>query len=417
MSSEMAPALKEETPKEKPIRLKTSQGFTNFLRTTLGTFLRLSYNIKGENLEVVNDLAPPYILLPNHQMFWDPFILNYFIKYPVYYVTSDMQFRSKILSALLSLVGAIPKSKFISDFETIRLIMQVKKKNGVIGVYPEGRRSWDGHTLKLVYSTAKLVKLLKVPVVVPLMRGGFLSLPRWSSRRRKGEVTISFSIGLTPEEISALSVEEIYQKLTDLLSYDEYDFQKKAMIPFLNKKRAEYLELALFVCPHCKALSSLESRGAVLTCSACNYSVHYNQYGFFEGVAGPAYFQTLREWNLWQLDYFKKLLEKRTEEKSEEPILIDKRIWIKLGFRKRPLKKYHFGNMILYYDRIEFHTLKGKTLVFPMDKIDGENVQTKERLEFYCEGKLYHFRPLNKRVSGYKYSNAISILQGHGPVQ
>ena len=418
MSSEAVSDLHtpEGAGKRNPLK-RQSRRFNSFLRATLGRFLILSYNVKAENLDIIKNLEPPYILLPNHQMFWDPFILGIFVPHPVYYVTSDMQFRNKFLSLLLGLVGSIPKSKAVSDFETIRLIMDVKKMKGVIGVYPEGRRNWDGHTLDLFYPTAKLVKLLKIPVIIPLMRGGSLSLPRWSYGRRKGEVSLSFSIGLTPEEITELSVDEIHAKLTELLNYDEYEYQSRAMIPFRRKNRAEYLELALFVCPQCRSISTLVSNGARFSCNTCSFSVRYSEYGFFESEPGLQTFKTIREWNLWQLDYLQTLLDKKKEEASEEPIITEKRIWLKKGFRRQPLKKYHLGNMILYYNRIEFHPLRNKKLVFPLSEIEGENVQNGEIFEFYSGGKLYHFKALSKRVSGYKWGNAVSILKGNGPVK
>ena len=46
---------------------------------------------------------------------------------------------------------------------------------GVIGVFPEGKRNWDGRTDQLLFATAKLVEHLKVPVVTALLQGAHLS--------------------------------------------------------------------------------------------------------------------------------------------------------------------------------------------------------------------------------------------------
>ena len=73
---------------------------------------------------------------------------------------------------LLKLVGTIPKAKVIPDIETVNDIVQVvRRQKGIIGLFPEGAQSWNGSTLPLVPSTAKLLKLLKVPVVQVLIRG------------------------------------------------------------------------------------------------------------------------------------------------------------------------------------------------------------------------------------------------------
>jgi len=341
--------------------------FLSFLRGTLGVYLRSAYNVQVENLEVLEELTPPYVILPNHQMLWDPFILNTIIKDPIFFVTSDLQFRNKLVAFLLRFVGAIPKSKFISDFETIRLIMDVKKQKGIIGIYPEGRRSWDGHTTRIVYSTAKLIKLLKLPVVVPVEKGGFFSLPRWSKNRRRGTLIFSFRLGFSAEEGANLSADEIYERLTMMLAYDETDYQKREMIVFDHPKRAEFLELALFICPVCKSIASLRSKGAEFRCTVCNHAVEYTRYGFFEGKGTrKPEFESIRAWNLWQLDYFSSLLLEKQTAGSAEPIMSDRRIWLKVGYRKKPLRKLRLGNMVLYQDRIEFNTMKGDVLTFPI---------------------------------------------------
>src|SRR5690606_25497073 len=88
--------------------------------------------------------------------------------------------------------GAIPKMKFTNDTRTIRSILQAKKSNRVIGLFPEGNRNWDGVTEPLTYATAKLIKSLNIPVVIATIAGGYLSHPRWGESHRKGQISISF---------------------------------------------------------------------------------------------------------------------------------------------------------------------------------------------------------------------------------
>ncbi len=415
MGSEAVSISEQSRNRRNRSTIKAYPHFLSFLRGTLGFSLLKAYNVRTENMDLLERIPPPYVLLPNHQMTWDPFILNTLIKDPVFFVTSDIQFRNKFVAFLLKFVGAIPKSKFISDFETIRLIMAAKKQNGIIGIFPEGRRTWDGHTNKLIYSTAKLVKLLKLPVIVPILKGGYLSLPRWSKYRRRGSMIFSFKQGLSVEEVTSMTTDQVFNRLEELIEWDETEYQRKEMIVFDHPKRAQFLELALFVCPSCKSIASLKSKGTELQCSVCNHSVTYNKYGFIEEKGERRIgLDSVRAWNLWQMEYFSSLLLEKKTAKSSEPIMSDKRIWLNVGYRARPLKKFRFGNMVLYYDRIEFRTMKGDILTFPIDEIEGTNVQIKEKVEFYYDNILYHCNFLSRRVSGYKWMNAISILQGNG---
>ena len=235
--------------------------------------------------------------------FWDPFFAGIFIPDPVHYVTSDANFRSKILRFLLGLVGSIPKTKLMSDYETIRHIMRIRDKKGVIGIFPEGRRTWDGHTLDLLYATAKLIKLLKIPVVVPIFKGAYISLPRWTKRPRRGSIAISYTLLFTAKELSSLGLDEISGRLGKALEYDEYEWQRTAMITFKGRRKAEYLELTLYACPECGGIATLRSKKDVFSCTSCGYSVRYNEYGFFEKISGQLRFQTVREWNIWQIEH------------------------------------------------------------------------------------------------------------------
>lgn len=398
--------------KSKPFRVRrVSRYFNTFLKFTLGRFLVSLYRVRAVHLEVVRSQTAPYVLLPNHFTTWDPFILGYFIPAPVYNVTSDVQFRSTIMRMLLGLVGSIPKSKVIPDLATVKHILAIKSRNGIIGVYPEGRRSWDGHTSQILFSTAKLIKLLKVPVVSPIFKGAYLSLPRWSRRRRIGKITIDFKQALSPEEIRTMSVEAIYGRIVESTAYDEYEFQREQAIPFRGYRLAEHLELTLFVCPSCERIGTMKSAANLFFCTSCRSMVRMNELGFFEAGRGELRFQTVREWNLWQLAWLKASFSAKLAAGEERPLLVDENLLLLSGFRARPLKRLYFGDMRLFADRIEFKPLVRGSVLFPLSEIEGVNVQIRERLEFYHRNVLYRFHAGRRIVSAYKWMVAIQILQ------
>ncbi|EOD00730.1 lysophospholipid acyltransferase family protein [Caldisalinibacter kiritimatiensis] len=388
---------------------KTSKTFYNFLQLTLGTYLKKSHNIKADTKDIDN-LKPPFLLLGNHTNFWDPFYMGIYIDEPVYYVTSDAHFRIRSLRFLLKLIGAIPKTKFLSDLRTVKEIIRVKKNKGIVGIFPEGKRNWDGKTEKILYPTAKLVKMLKIPVVVSLMKGAHLAKPRWAKHSRKGEIFISYKKILTPEEISSLSTDEIYEKLCQALAHDEYEYQKKHMIPFKGKKLAENLELFIFTCPHCKTIGSLKSDDNKFYCTSCGYTTYYNEYGFLDKGSEEFYFNNTRDWNEWQLKNLESIIY-NSKDNLEENILQDKKVTLFKGRGLKPLKKFSIGDININHKTFNFISSLGDKLTFELDKINGANVQLNYKLEFYYEKTLYRFIFDDSSVSAYKWVKALEILK------
>lgn len=392
------------------IHTKTSKAIYNVLRFIIGRWLTKRFNLLVDGKEVAA-LKPPYLILANHTNFWDPFFVACWLPEPVYFVTSDEYFRHPFLRMALKLVRAIPKSKFIADSETVRAILKVKKAGGVVGVFPEGKRNWDGGAEPIVYSTSKLIKTLKTPVVVALLKGAHLSKPRWARKSRRGQVLVSYQVILTPEEITQLTVDEIYTRVSAALAYDEYKYQEQVKIPFKGGRLAENLELFLFICPQCQRIGTMESKGDQFFCNYCGYRVAYDEYGYFHRLSPPApqglNFHQPQEWNRWQLALLQAKIAAWPE--NSQPLLEDKFTLLLRGLRLKPLKKLHTGHLRLFPEALVFVSLQGVEIRFDLAKINGLNVQYNNKLEFYYENSLYRFifRP---RVSAYKWTKGIELV-------
>jgi len=345
-------ARRERRQKRRAFRktIHASLLFNKLLRMTFVPWLRIRFNLKEENLEAVNRLPPPYLLLPNHTCVFDPFLVNSLVRPPVHYVVTDASFRSRLVALGHSLVGSIPKTKVMSDMESMRNIMSVRDRGGIIGIFPEGQSSWDGHTLPLLSSTGKLVKLLKIPVVTARVTGAYLSWPRWAKKGRHGNVRVHFEIAYTPEELKRASPDEIQERIAQLLEQDAFEHNRAAMQKFEGKDRAEYLERALFICPACERIGTLDSSGDEFGCIECGYGVRFNEYGFFEPLKGPLHFTTVREWNVWQIDEYTRRLDQYLDNQQDGPFLAGERVRVQVGRRSEPLSPFHEGTLeILEY--------------------------------------------------------------------
>ena len=396
-------------------RIHTSENAFRFLRVALGIPMDWFFRVKAHNTELFHEVKPPFVILSNHACFLDPFFLGRFVPRAVHYVVSDSNFRSRLVDWGLHVVGGIPKTKALSDLDTVKHIVQIKARKGVIGIFPEGQSSWDGHSLPIYYSTAKLLKSLKVPVVTTKIEGSFLSMPRWGRGPRRGRVDVHFKLGLSGQDLRRMTVDEIYESIVRLLDHDEFDAQKRRRVRFAGTNRAQYMEVVLFICPECRSLNTLESRGNRIVCSNCGYAAHVNGYGFFDPVSGPLHFPDLRRWNLWQVQYFESLLDTALQEQQETPILVEDHVRIREGFKSQPLEFRGLGRMSLTIDRLSLDASfgKGRSYSFEVRDIEGINVQNGEFLEFYYRGSLYQVTIVTRGGNSYKWNLAVRHLQGH----
>lgn len=378
------------------------------------------FRVRTVGFDTIRRERGAFLLVGNHSAVIDPFLVGCFFRRPIQFVASDSQFRSRFLSIVLGLVGVIPKTKVLADLDTVKRIVTVKNSGGIIGLFPEGQSGWDGHSLPIIKATDKLVKSLKIPVFTAQIRGAYLSWPRWARGFRRGHVTIYFKKILGPKELKAMTVDEVGAALNDALSSNAFEYQRATLTEYEGSRRAEYLERALFVCPECKTVDRLRSDRQRLRCTSCDYTVRMNRYGFFEPRRGTLYFQTIREWNLWQIEEYQRYIDTffsaapSAANGRSGPIIAEEAIQLFEGYKTQPLKNLGTGPMKLYTDTVIATLDSGEERTFPIERIEGINVQNNEHLEFYVDETLYRVSPVDPRGNTYKWDLAVKYIQGNG---
>ncbi|HEY9053621.1 MAG TPA: lysophospholipid acyltransferase family protein [Rectinemataceae bacterium] len=404
-----------------------SRFFTWLLRNTYGRLLRKAYRAEAEGLDLIQRLEPPYIVVGNHTMLQDAFLANAFVPKPIHWVASDGNMRNPMMRFLLiKLVGSIPKSKAIPDIETVNWIVEfIRKRKGVVGFYPEGQATWNGSSLPAFGSTAKLIKLLKAPVVLALSKGGYMTKPRWAYNLRPGGMSISFSLLFEPGELKILSVEQIDKKLNEAIAHDDYAWARSVSRSFEDPRRAECLELALYACPDCGSLQSLKSRGARLTCLQCGAEHEYGTDGAFARIAqarpdaaafglvpkvGSNPILEMSAWDAWQEAYLERLIESVFLPDPRIAIFQDDGVRFLKGKRMDTMKSLGTGRLILTSKALRFEPGRGAALEFPVEGIEGPGVLKWNHFEFYIGKTVYRARFANRAASGRKYAVACGIL-------
>ena len=379
----------------------------NFIaKPFLASRFRIQY-IRDINLK---NIERPYFIFGNHCTFLDPFILSCGNPQPVNFVTNDEYFRFKTVNFLLKLTGAVPKTKFMTDAVAVRHIFRLKRDGSAIGIYPEGGRTWPGKTQPLLYPTAKLVKKMGIPVVAVLTKGASLSTPRWAVKFRKGKIFVDYTLLLSPEQISAMTTDEIHQKLSEALAHDEATWQRKVMIPFHGKKLAERLEWFIYACPKCKSFETMTSSNDLYSCGKCGYTVRYNEYGFFTDVKDnkPANPDNVNEWNDLQFRLMKK---KIADLKENEVLLKNPSAALYAGQRgKSFLEKINEGELTLTDKGMTIHSDIGNS-EFDFQGIESIIINHKNTVDFYYNGLKLRITLDNKLRCGYIWEDAVKALK------
>jgi len=376
-----------------------------FVRPFMIMRFNVKYNISREVRKIVRRGC---IILPNHAISWDPVMVNAALFTGVHWVATEALFRKKFMNFFMNNISAsIPKTKNRSDMEMLNLLQGYVKLNRPVGIFPEGQQTWDGKGLPAMAGTDKLIRFLKVPVVFVRSEGGFLTKPRWTKGTRRNQITYHYSIGIGPEEVKGMKLAEIKERLDGFLDYNEYELQKKRMIPLKSEKRAEHMELTLFTCPHCLQLGTLSSKGNRLSCSNCDYLVDVDEYGFFIKENQNPFFYTPVEWNAWQQkvlpDFIKQTPAGNALTSDEEVVLWTSR-------KRRPLVKTDAGEASLFHDRIEFSGGKQEKRVFPLKDVTGMNVFKQQNVEFYFHQTLYRMELTQASSSSLKWLSLVDQL-------
>jgi len=176
--------------------------------------------------------------------------------------------------------------------------LRLSKADKPVGIYPEGGRCWSGETEEIIYSTAKLIKMLRIPVYSAIIKGGYLKKPRWAQHYRKGKIFLDYEVLFEKKQIKKMSEEEIYEQIKNGIYHNEYEWQRKNKIKFKGKNKAEHIERLLYMCPKCKGLDTIYSQGDLFSCKSCSESWAIDDYGFIKGD----YFEDTVQWNKWQKD-------------------------------------------------------------------------------------------------------------------
>lgn len=361
----------------------------------LGTYVKHRYRVRPERFAAQG--KRPYLILYNHQTPFDQFFVGLSFRGPVYYLATEDIFSNGFVSSLLRwAVAPIPIKKQTLDLSAIKTVLRVAKEGGTIAVAPEGNRTYSGRTGHINPAIAGLARKTGLPIVLYRIEGGYGVQPRWSDCVRRGPIRSYVFRVIEPEEYAAWSDEQLFAEIESGLAVDECCDTGQ----FFSKRRAEYLERCVYVCPTC-GLSMFESRGNVITCRTCGMRVEYGVDKRLSREGGAFPFTYVGEWYDFQNDFVRSL---DPASYAAKPAFRDKVNLFEVILFKRKNRLRKGADLTLYGDRVVIDEGTERELVLPFSEVSAAAVLGRNKLDLYHGDRVYQFKG-DKRFNALKYVN------------
>lgn len=366
----------------------------NILNCTLGVYSRIKYRIRIRKFK--EQERRPYLILMNHQTPFDQFFVGMAFRGPIYYLATEDIFSNGWVSSLIKyLVAPIPIKKQTTDVRAILNCIKVSREGGTIAIAPEGNRTYSGRTEYMSPSIVSLARKLDVPIALFRIEGGYGTNPRWSDKVRKGKMQAYVSEVIAPQEYREMSDDELFARIKNGLYVNE----AVADAAFVSNKKAEYLERAIYVCPHC-GLSEFESSGNIVKCKKCDLTVEYTEKK--ELVCGDESFSFgfVADWYDYQNNYVNSL---DVTKMTDEPLYVDEADLYRVIRCKNKELIERSVRITLYGNRIEIKTANAD-MTFPFETTAAVTVLGRNKMNIYYGDEIYQIKP-PKRFNAVKYVN------------
>jgi 1-acyl-sn-glycerol-3-phosphate acyltransferase len=197
------------------------------------------------------------VIVANHACYLDPIFLVTASNRAIRFLTTSEMMRTKGGRWLFSRFGCIPIRRYASDPGAVRKLLACLREGEIVGIFPEGERSWDGNPLPISQTVKKLLARLKVPIVPARIEGSYGILPRWAKIPLPGRITVRFF----PPRLPPFSKEGV----TEILGL--IAVQSDGQTWFSHSTTG--IERLLWACPSCHTIGSITARGRSIRCQSC----------------------------------------------------------------------------------------------------------------------------------------------------
>ncbi|MBR6916283.1 MAG: hypothetical protein IKN36_07980, partial [Clostridia bacterium] len=262
-------------------KYKTPSRFVTGLYDLIGsTVLLPKYNPHIEVIDDINEEKGACFIVWNHLSRLDH-LYTMKAAYPKRYnmVAGYSEFFRGHLHLVFRLNQILPKKVYTLDRGGIKAISSVIAKGGAVAMSPEGMSSIYGTNQPVVPGSGKFLKHYKVPVYFLEMRGQYLTSTKHCLEERKGRTEARLYKLFTPEQLEAMTGEQIEDKLNEVFRHDDYEWSIKNHIKWeMHGRSCEHLDEICYRCPRCGADLAMSAGGDEIKCEKCCNGAKMNDY-------------------------------------------------------------------------------------------------------------------------------------------
>lgn len=257
---------------------------------------KLKFNLKINRNEL-KTAKSPYVILANHESSIDFINVCVVNKRRLNFIISNSFYETLSIQPLMKAAGVLPKNQFQTMVEDMKKMKACLDNGMPIAIFPAGLMSADGESTPISASTGKSLKWFDKDVYVVKSTGSYLTMPKWSSKMRKGKITVDAYKLFSVDEVRALNEKELQSKLEEALYFDAYKNQCENPVAYKGGDDISGLENVLYKCPHCKKEFAMAVENlSVIKCKECGYQAKADVYGFLNKSGENEVYKLPSDW-------------------------------------------------------------------------------------------------------------------------
>ncbi len=182
-----------------------------FIKFVTRVFFGIYFRIQSNGINKIP--SGPFIIVPNHQSFFDGMFVTVFLKYVdakrTYFYAKEKHLRLKILKFIANKHNVIAMDVKNDLKESIQKLAGVIRNGKNVMIFPEGTRSTSGEMGSFKKTFAILSKELNVPIVPVAITGADKALPKGKKIPRPfRKIQVRFLDPVYPENMDYDSLSE-----------------------------------------------------------------------------------------------------------------------------------------------------------------------------------------------------------------
>ncbi len=339
------------------------------------------------------ELNPPYLILCNHESFFDFYYVSLFDPdHRASFVVNRYYLTLAPFRKLWKKGGMISKRLFVPDFETTVGILRMIQRGYPVAVFPEGRLSPDGRSNPILQEAASFYRKLNVDIVLLNIAGAYFAKPKWRKQSFPSRIDVKVARVIRREELPGMTDAELNALIAKTLNRDASETSENV---YPQTEKAKGLEKILYRCADCGELYTTVGQGNSLVCSACGAVHTLDERYRFIGSPGSI------------SGYYREIAQ--LEAKELDTVALECNVKIKVFDANGKVRKREKG--ICSLNAREFTYRSGsEQFSVAISELPALPFSCGEEFELYHENRLYYFYPRENRRQVVRWAMIVDLL-------